>query len=239
MRKSINWPQAAAEVSLILLALLLAFSVDRLWEMRQDDDSRAAYLSRLNDEFSTIRTDLRDAIVRLEDMQTARRAVLRVIAEDDLDQIEGELAALLPIAFNGFLLSLLTSTYDELESTGRLELLSPDLMSALSRFDAILQGEFARIEAAETDMWIHRAQPFLDTNLSPDVYVSQTEREALAIPASPFPTGLGDISTRRELWSVISHRIIFGSVRIQLLETLLDIDEDVLERIASSEDRDR
>jgi hypothetical protein len=239
VRKAVNWRQAAAEVSLILLALLLAFSVDRLWETRQDQDSKAAYLSRLSDEFGTIRTDLRDAILRLEDMQAARQAVLGVLAEDDLDQIEGKLAALLPIAFDGFLLSLLTSTYDELESTGRLELLSPDLMSALSRFDATMQGEFARIEAAETEMWIHRAQPFLDTNLSPDVYLSRTDREALIIPASPFPTGLGNISTRRELWSMMSHRIIFGSVRIQLLQTLLEIDEDVLEGIASSEDRDR
>ena len=122
--KKIPWVKVAAEAITIVVGILLALSIDAWYERRTERVLEVQYLQRIHDELEAA-TGVLDAIFR--------EAEGNLMYADDLTaffdaRVAKPDAQRVIVAINRFgldpLLGFDTSTYDDLVSTGRLNLIS-------------------------------------------------------------------------------------------------------------------
>jgi len=209
-----------AEVALIVIGILLAFSADRWWEGLQMRDSERDYLERLTGDFTANRRELEEAIAHQDTMLAAGESLLYALRSEDL--VQDSVAKLLSAVLNVGPVTTHLATYDELKASGNLLLIRNDSLRALlASFDAVARNRLATGEEIWRDEWMMRVRPYTELNLSPELYQPEMRVGAVVLPPSPFEASRTDLRNDRELWNLIVGRLIVASsIREWLVEAL-------------------
>jgi len=152
--KNLPWPRVVAEGTLIVVSILLALGIDTWWSGVQDRRLVADYVSRIEDDLSIDTVQWRAMV---EAMTPKQEALDRVGAWlDTPDFAESAVRTFLEDLAAGAQRSYGLGTraervaFDELVSTGRLQLLNSELREALLRYHSAVDFQRARIEARES-----------------------------------------------------------------------------------------
>ena len=122
--RKLPWLRIGAETIAIVISILLAFSIDAWYERRGERALEAEYLQRINDELKAARVDLEAILYEAQGN--------RLFVDDLAEFFDGRMAESdhqrLIVAIYKFGLDPLirfdVSTFDDLVSTGRLNLIS-------------------------------------------------------------------------------------------------------------------
>ncbi|MHB1193832.1 MAG: hypothetical protein ACYC6F_12385 [Longimicrobiales bacterium] len=210
----IDWFSTLVEVALVLLGLLLAFSGDRLWDAHREHVREAQYLARLHTEFSATVAELDSAIAHQDQVLAAGRAILDALAQPETPDCEERVAEAVPAVFDFWSLKFFTATYDDLKSSGNLELLqSTELRVALAGFDALAGSDVAIGEQLVRDEWLQLVRPYLARTLSSDVYLRPSMREGMGVPLHSGTGRVESVMGDLEFWNLITHRILLEQGR--------------------------
>jgi hypothetical protein len=131
-----RWSELAWQVPAIALAILLAFGIDRAWELRGERQREAAYIDRLRSDFAASREEIDDDIAARAAQLAEVAALMRALgaAESVPPQTMARVVAG-PLLTHRFYIARHAS-YDELVATGSLHLLrSRGLREALLTYD--------------------------------------------------------------------------------------------------------
>lgn len=207
-----TWPRTIAEVVLIILGIILAFSADRWWDSVQRRDLERDYLARLTDDFAANQRELSQGVARQDTFLATAHDLLTLIAAGRPHAAEDSIAALLTVVLRAGPISPRTAAYDELKSSGNLLLLRQDtLRRMLASFDALVQNDFATADIIWRDEWLTRVRPYIEANLSPEIYLPTRTVGTTTIPPIPMPHTRGDLSHDREFWNLVVHRMIVAN----------------------------
>lgn len=180
-RFTLDWRQAATEFLIIVVGVLAALGVDQWRSERDDRRTEAEYISRL-------RVDIESDIGQFSDFERileAKARFLRSLLDDTVDadyggDTRGLMEAKVYSSFQA-LPDSVSTTFDELQSTGRLALIQ-DLAQrdALSKYysgfehiSAILSkpiGNYARLAAETIPAEIAREWRLSNTISRPDEF---------------------------------------------------------------------
>jgi hypothetical protein len=210
----IDWSSTLVEVALVLLGLLLAFSGDRLWDAHREHVREAQYLARLHTEFSATVAELDSAIAHQDQVLDAGRTILDALAHLEAPDSEERVAEAVPAVFDFWSLKFFTATYDDLKSSGNLELLqNAELRVTLAEFDALAVSDVAIGEQLVRDEWLQLVRPYLARTLSSDVYLDASMREAMGVPLHARVGRVDAVVNDLEFWNLITHRMLLEQGR--------------------------
>jgi hypothetical protein len=150
---AINWRNAAGEIAIIVVGVLIAITLDSCNDTRIDRKHERGYLERLAEDLRTDTAtfafvdralDKKQASLTLVDSVLNAGVVLR----DTTTFLQAVISAA-NFAWNQP--RLRTTTFQELHSTGNLRLLrDPDLRAAIVQYYASAEGDYLRIEGRRT-----------------------------------------------------------------------------------------
>lgn len=165
IRGRINWHQAAAEVALIGIGILVALAVDSWWDERQEREAEVEYLKSLQTDFEANRQELLNGIDTEERILELGKTLHSHI-ETGFDGVSSkQIHQLIGEFFWLFEWEAVTGTYDELVGSGRfLYLRNRELRNKLSQYINSL-GEIKTTERVEYTSWYFEQSPFLRHNL--------------------------------------------------------------------------
>ncbi len=198
--QKINWPQAVAEVGLIVTGILVALAVNSWWEDRLERQAEISYLEALNSDFQSNRESLETAIEEQENVINEGDEVLNLIKaglnEESSEEFFSKIGNKLYFFRNW---TPFTGTYDDLISSGRLLYIqNSQLRNEMSEFRKSLEL-VRQMERLQTETFYARQSPFLakyrDLNYS-------TWSESYKPPASPFFADIGSFATL-EYWNLV------------------------------------
>jgi hypothetical protein len=236
-----NWSVVFVELLVVVVGLVLAFQVDRWWEERGDRAREADYIDRLATEVIEDIESINVAIDLAETRQGFCHLLLKV-AEDPAvaDQQPGMfLAAVAQAAFT-FSPSLITHTYDDLRSTGSMDLIrSEEIKNALYNYHSFddAQQQFVQLNlgielryfelaadvlSADQYTWVQDQWFVVTKNDLEEVQEAEPEMENFPAAVERF---LGDqdlINWVPRARGVQREQILMNEIRINLARDLLE-----------------
>jgi hypothetical protein len=184
-RVKFDLQKALAEVSIIVLGVLIAFGVNSWNSRRIDRNIEAEYLARLADDArqnAKLATLLNEALNRknamLDQLARVGKDPWKLSPSDTVAEITALGAS---TEFGWVFPEFRTATFDEMRSTGRLSLVEDvALRTALTEYDVDLRGTVLRIDARRTGF-----PALVYSLLRPGQMV---ERADLGSPSEPIAT---------------------------------------------------
>lgn len=167
-----QWSAALFELAVVAIGILMAFQVDRWWEVRRDRGAEREYAKRLVDD---LRKDVEELAHGISLAELRRDlTILLLDAADDPDLAIGRpvdfIIAIDQSAYT-FTPALTANTFEELRSTGRLGLLRDDeLRNALFdyyRFDES-ERQYQSLQLMQEVRHFERGAGILDHRTSRD-----------------------------------------------------------------------
>ena len=164
---SLPWVRIGAESTAIVLSILLAFSIDALWDDRSDSIQERAVLQALVDDFQSAGNQfdqILDGHTRLysamgQILTWAEEGIVPVDERSDLDFLLGHI--FIRSIFNPPL-----GAVETLLSSGRLDLLeNPELVTELTRWSAIVQ-DLRENQQSVANHFNETIYPYLNTRLN-------------------------------------------------------------------------
>ena len=147
-------------------------------------------------------------------MLEAGRAILDALAQPGTPGREERVAEAVPAVFDFWSLKFFRATYDDLKSSGSLEVLqSTELRVALAEFDALAVSDVAIGEQLVRDEWLQLVRPYLGRTISSDVYLTPSIREALGVPPYPRVGRVDAVMGDLEFWNLVTVRILLEQGR--------------------------
>ena len=132
--RKIPWKRITVEAVAIVASILLAFSIDALWENRQDRQAEYEILLGLNDEFSRYVSSIEESISRVERISDSIGFLLNQSAEE-IDSIESVEQAVFNSSFTTPPDEITGGVRDALFESGKLDLIrNDDLREALVKW---------------------------------------------------------------------------------------------------------
>ena len=227
--RGLNPLRAIAEISLIVVGILLAFSIDRWWSGVERRELERDYLTRLDQDFGATRAELSRAVAEQDRFLAAGRKALALLSSGKVSAINDSLPECLSTVFAVGPVATHMATYEELRSSGNLHLIRNDaLRAALARYDAFVRGRFATAESVWLQEWFERVRPYAERKLIPELYLTSAQMSELMVPATPIRRTSTDVSRDPELWNLIVHRLIVASVARSVYEEGLALINDVV-----------
>ena len=122
-----HWGDAAFELVVVAIGILMAFQVDRWWELRRDRESEQEYVLRLIGDLEKDVAETADGVATAELRRDLAALLMNVVDNPGLalEQPVDFIIAIDQSAYT-FTPALTTNTFEELRSTGRLGLLRDD-----------------------------------------------------------------------------------------------------------------
>lgn len=128
-----DWFSVSVEIIVVVVGLFMAFQLDRWWEQRGDREQEQLYIQRLVNE---VETDI-EAISYAVELAEVRQGFAELLMRVGQDPVAADdkpvqfLAAVSQAAFT-FTPSLVSHTFDDLRSTGNMDLIrSAEVKEAL------------------------------------------------------------------------------------------------------------
>lgn len=216
------------DVALIVIGILIAFSADRWWDGVQRQEVEVDYLRRLGGDFAANRMELSEAISQQDTFLAAGERLLHALRSKDGMLVQDSVSRLLGVVLSVGPVTTHLATYDELKASGNLLLIRNDSLRALlASFDAVARGELAATEEIWRDEWFMRVRPYLESHLSPELYLPTMRIGAITVPPSPFESSRTDLRNDRELWNLIIHRLIVANGTRQSYTRALELADAV------------
>lgn len=154
-----NWLALSLELMMVVVGILFAFQVDRMYEGWQDRQIEERYLARLSDDLRADTSEIASIRQRTDHRLAQIQLLVRAI-DDPLivaDQASEFLHAIEQVTWRS-VPTITTNTYDELVSTGRMTLLqSEDLRNGLGEYYSFLE-EQKRLGLGEDDQDVFRLE---------------------------------------------------------------------------------
>jgi hypothetical protein len=226
--QKINWPQAIAEVVLIIAGILIALAVEGWWEDRQEREAEINYLQALKSDFEANRKSLEAAIEKQEEIVNAGDEVLNLIKggldEESSDEFFSKVGNTVYFFKNW---TPVNGTYGDLISSGRLLYVrNGRLRSELAEFNRSLE-KTAQMEQLQTETFYARQSPFLAKNQDVNHF---TWSDIYKPPISPFSVDTAPFTTL-EFWNLLVEWIYIHVDIISNYQSSLDRCDRILDLI--------
>ena len=198
--QKINWPQAIAEVALIVTGILVALAVNSWWEDRLERQAETSYLEALNSDFQNNRESLAAAIEEQKNVISEGDQVLRLIKDGLNEETSGEFFSKVSNKLYFFFFwTPITGTYDDLVNSGRLLYIqNSQLRIEMSEFQRSLE-RIRQMERLQTETFYARQSPFLSEYQDKN-YGNWSE--AYQPPVSPYSVDTAPFETL-EYWNLV------------------------------------
>ena len=198
--QKINWPQAIAEVVLIVTGILVALAVNGWWGDRLERQAETSYLEALNSDFQKNRESLAAAIEEQENVINEGDQVLRLIKAGLNEETSGEFYSKVGNKLYFFpSWTPITGTYDDLVNSGRLLYIqNSQLRIEMSGFQRSLE-RIRQMERLQTETFYARQSPFLVENQDVNYH---TWSESYKPPVSPYSVDIGSFATLK-YWNLV------------------------------------
>ncbi|MDJ0762137.1 MAG: hypothetical protein QNJ97_04035 [Myxococcota bacterium] len=151
---NINWLEKLGELSIIVVGILVAFSLDSCWEAISDSSKEQAYLVRLKADFKENQERLESTLEFEQLINDSIKTAVGLFKTPPSDKSANQLAALMPkmLTFSRFI--PVSGTYGSLRYSGDIKLLSNDkLRQHLVSFDGL--WELAQKELDRLGDWTY------------------------------------------------------------------------------------
>ena len=158
--RKVNWHQAAAEVALILIGVLIALAVDNWRVEQQEKKEERTYLEALLEDFQVNRRSLLEEVEVQKNIIGLGDEILRLLSAG----LSEENADAFFESYRGFYYfkrwAPITGTYDDLVGSGQLLLISSlNLRNELSAFQRIL-ASIREFEDLQSETYYENQEPF-------------------------------------------------------------------------------
>jgi hypothetical protein len=225
-RLRVNWRQAIAEVSMIMLGILGALAVDSWWDERAERVDEVEYLQSLKADFEANREDLKASIeAQRRRLDTGKE--IHSIIQSSLTKIQQrEINEKLGKFYWVNRWEPATGTYDEMMGSGHFSYIqNRALRIKLSKYAKSLES----IRLGEdwmTSGWDSEQGPFFTEHL---LYTNLGWTEDY-IPDSIFSENFQALKTR-EFWNLVSGWMVGIADAIRAYERAIDNGNEILELI--------
>jgi hypothetical protein len=160
--RKVNWYQATAEVTLILIGVFVALAVDNWRVEQQEKKEERAYLEALMEDFQKNRQSLLEQIEVQKNIIGFGDEILRLLSEELGEQNADDFFE----SFRDFYYferwAPITGTYDDLVGSGKLLLISNlSLRNDLSAFQRIL-ASIREFEGLQSETYYENQAPFVN-----------------------------------------------------------------------------
>jgi hypothetical protein len=225
-RLRVNWRQAIAEVSMIMLGILGALAVDSWWDERAERVAEVDYLQSLKADFEANREEL-NASIEVERRKIDIGKEIHSIIQSSLTKIQQrEINEKLGKFYWVNRWEPATGTYDEMMGSGHFSYIqNRALRIKLSKYAKSLES----IRLGEdwmTSGWDSEQGPFFTEHL---LYTNLGWTEDY-IPDSIFSENFQALKTR-EFWNLVSGWMVGIADAIRAYERAIDNGNEILELI--------
>jgi len=160
--RKVNWHQAAAEVALILIGVLIALAVDSWRVEQQEKREERIYLEALLEDFQENRQSLLDEVEMQKNIIGTGDAILRLLSgglgEENADIFFDRMRSFYYFRW----WAPITGTYDDLVGSGKILLISNiELRYGLSAFQRTL-ASIREFEELQSETFYENQGPFLN-----------------------------------------------------------------------------
>jgi hypothetical protein len=228
--RRVNWHQAIAEVTLIILGILGALAVDSWWDEKAKREAEIDYLESLRADFIATRDNLKKEIEWEKQLISTGKDIHQNIASG-LTQLSPE-QFIQKISdfywFSSWEWEPVTATYDELIGSGHLEYIQNQVLRIrLGQFGHIVRQliDYRGIQISE---WQMSHRPFFYEHL----IVSDMDWMDDYHPGSPFENDLSELESK-QFWNLVSDWMVSHNTMLWRYQTALDKCNEILGMISS------
>jgi hypothetical protein len=226
--RRVNWHQAIAEVTLIILGILGALAVDSWWDEKAKREAEIDYLESLRADFIATRDSLNTQIEWEQRLISDGKDIHANIASGLIQLSSEEFLQKISDFYWFSSWEPITATYDELIGSGHLEYIQSQTLRTT-------MGEYVlRVER----LIDYRGRQITDWQLShrPFVYkhiiVSDLGWISDYRPVSPFKNSYSGLESK-EFWNLVSDWMVWHNTILTNYQRVLEDGEEILELIDS------
>jgi len=203
--RKVNWHQAAAEVGLILIGVLIALAVDNWRVEQQEKREERAYLEALLEDFQENRQSLLDQIEVQKNIIDLGDEILRILSEGLAEENADDFLESLSGLYYFRRWAPITGTYDDLVGSGKLLFISNiSLRNELSAFQRIL-ASIREYEGLQSETYYENQASFLIKHYdgTADFYLAHSAwLDHDQPPQSPYESDLAPYNST-EFWNLV------------------------------------
>jgi hypothetical protein len=225
-QRRVNWRQAIAEVSLIMVGILGALAVDSWWDERAERVAEGEYLQSLKADFEANREELNSMIEEKHRVFNVGKEIHSIIQSGLTKNQQKEIVEQLGDFYRLSVWNPITGTYDEMIGSGGFSYIqNRALRIELSKY-AKGMGDIKTTEEAQDSSWFFEQAPFvlehlLYTNLG---WLGDHK------PDSMFSENFQALETRK-FWNLVSEWMAIHYDAMRSYERAIDSGNDILELI--------
>jgi hypothetical protein len=225
-RRRVNWPQAIAEVSMIMLGILGALAVDSWWDERAERAAEVEYLQSLKADFEANREELKASLQKEHRIINTGKEIHSIIQSGLTKIQQREIIEKLGKFYWLHTWRPATGTYDEMMGSGHFSYIqSRGLRIKLSKYAKGLE-EIRSFEDVEMTAFNSEQAPFLLEHL----LYSNFGWTGDYIPDSIFTENFEALKTK-EFWNLVTSWMVNHYDVISLYEGAIDDGNDILDLI--------
>ena len=136
--RKFDWNYIASETAIVTIGVAMALAVDAWWQDRVDHTTESGYLQGLREDFTITASDLSQEVASSAESMAAIDELVELMNAGNAND-RSEVLDLISRSFDTSVLRPVTTTYDDLVTSGNLGLLrNDDLRSALAGWSAQL-----------------------------------------------------------------------------------------------------
>ena len=225
-RLRVNWRQAIAEVSMIMLGILGALAVDSWWDERAERAAEVEYLQSLKADFEANREELKAALEFEHEIVNIGKEIHSTIQSGLTETQQREIIEKIGEFYWWNRWRPATGTYDEMMGSGHFSYIqSRELRIELSKYAKLLE-DIELNEEGMTTSWDLEQGPFVLKHL----LYSNLGWTGDYVPDSIFSENFQALETR-EFWNLVSAWMASIQDVIRNYERGINDGNDILELI--------
>ncbi len=227
IQRLLNWRTALGELIIIVVGILIALTIDSWWEERENRIEETAHITSLKAEVEVNLIELYSVIASTNQYTISTRTLIKIIDGHQDTPSSDTLKELIWDSFSYSAYSPLLTTYDNLLSTGGIQLLQDEKLKLdLARFKA-------SIDILDKDNWaydymVQQISPWADMNLGFDL-LPETFRNRHQLPEPNVKTDWIAILSDQKFKGIILSRLIGFSDFMDGLNEILPAAEALAE----------
>ena len=225
-RLRVNWRQAIAEVSLIMVGILGALAIDSWWDERAERVAEGDYLQSLKADFEANREELKASIETERRLINIGKEIHSIIQSGLTKSQQREIIEKIGTFYWLHKWKPITGTYDEMIGSGGFSYIqNRALRIELSKYSKNLEA-IESIEGWQDSAWSFEQGPFVLEHL----LISNFGWLGDYIPDSIFSENFRALETR-EFWNLVSGWMTVHNDAMRSYERAIDDGDDILELI--------
>jgi hypothetical protein len=237
MLSKINWLEKLGELSIIVLGILVAFSLDSCWESWTDSSREQAYLVQLKKDFEETRDRLDEALKQEKSINENIRQGLELFKTPPSDENANALAEILPgmLTFPRF--APVSGTYGSLFYSGDIRLLqNDDLRRHLVSFAG--SWELAHDELLRLGNWVYQtlSSPVAQEFMLAELQVTQPGQRQALLNKTKEQVDFVDLLADKRFSNFVTDLWMGSNKRIVSYEYLMEEMKKVTDELADVKD---